>query len=241
MRTAIVVLVILALGVLGGAPVGRADGTTGRIAITPTIDPSGQGSGQALPTGSTFKVRDADGHVVAQGGIDGSGGDSGNFQTAYVDLPPGRYTVEVHYHSAGDRHAEGTRDYKGTESVNVRPGATDLHQIPVEPRNPQQHLSDRIQLQEDLLAEAEATVKELEEDIQRHRDNGEEVGEEHTDMLDDARDDVKTIQDRLRRMRRQLRDMRAERLRRDQAGKPAVQGTHKVTVPNVRQKPKSQY
>jgi hypothetical protein len=241
MRAAIVATVLLAIGALGAAPVGRADGATGRIAITPTIDPPGEVSGQALPSNSRFKVRDADGHVVAQGGIDGSGGDHGNYQTAYVDLPPGEYTVEIHYHSPGDRHAEGTRDYKGTKTVKVRPGATALHQIPVQPRNPAQHLSDRIQLQEDLLADAEATVRELEEDIRRHRDNGEEVGDEHTDMLDDAHDDVDTIEARLRRMRRRLRDMRAERLQRNEAGKAATRGTPKVTVPNVQKKPQGQY
>jgi len=51
-----------------------AEGETGRLAITPTLDPPGEVGGQALPPDSRYKVRDADGDVVAEGGIDGSGG-----------------------------------------------------------------------------------------------------------------------------------------------------------------------
>jgi len=222
----------LSLTLVGAAPPARAGGETGRIVITPTVDPPGEVGGQALPTGSRFKVRDAGGDVVAEGGIGGSGGDRGNYQSANVDLPPGPYTVEVYYHSAGDRHAEGTRDYKGTQTVNVRPGRTNLHQIRVDPRNPEQHLSDQIQHQEDALDDAEHAVKELEDDIARHRDNGEDVGQEHTDILDDRKKDVDTIKDRLRRMRRQLRDMRAARLRGAKAaGDAAADAAKKIRVP----------
>jgi len=233
-------IALFALALATAASPAAAEGETGRLAITPTLDPPGQVSGQALPTDSRYKVRDANGDVVAEGGIGGSGGNRGNYQTAYVDLPPGPYTVEVYYHAAGDRHAEGTRDYKGTQTVNVREGKTDLHQIEVEPRNPEQHLSDQIQHQEDALDDAEHAVEDLEEDIRRHRANGEPVGDEHTDMLDDLNDDVDAIKDRLRRMRRQLRDLRGERLRRNEAGKAAIDGAKKTRVPNVTQ-PKGKY
>jgi len=228
----------LSLALVGAAPTAGAGGETGRIVITPTVDPPGEVGGQALPTGSRFKVRDAGGDVVAEGPIGGSGGDRGNFQSANVDLPPGQYTVEVYYHSAGDRHEEGTRDYKGTQTVNVREGGTDLHQIRVDPRNPEQHLSDQIQHQEDALDDAEDEVKDMEADIKRHRDAGEDVGQEHTDMLDDLKEDVDTIKDRLRRMRRQLRDMRAERLRGAKAaGDAAADAAKKVRVPTGQQHP----
>jgi hypothetical protein len=226
---------VLVFASAAAVPPAGAEGT-GRIAITPTIDPPGEVSDQALPTGSRYKVRDADGNVVAEGGIGGSGGNRGNFQTEYVDLPPGEYTVEVYYHSAGERHAEGTRDYKGTRKLDVSEGKTQATEVEVEPRNPEQHLSDQIQHQEDNLAEAEEAVKELEDDIARHRENGEPVGREHTDLLDDRNDDVDAIKDRLRRMRRQLRDMRAERLRRNAAGKAAADGAKKIRIPTGGQK-----
>lgn len=205
-------LAVVALSWMPARPADADPPATGTIRITPTIDPPGQTGGQAVPHGSTFKVRDADGNVVAEGGIDGSGGNRGNYQTGEVDLPPGEYTVEIRYHTPGDRHSEGTRDYKGTKKVTVRPGRTALHQIEVEPRNPEQHLGDRIQDVEDLVDEKEAEIEDLEEDIRNHRRNGEPVGDEHTDMLDDLEDDLDSLKDRLRRMRRELRAMRAARL-----------------------------
>ena len=223
-------LTLAALALAGVAPSASADGT-GRITITPTIDPPGEVDSQAVPTGSRYKVRDSDGNVVAEGGISGSGGQRGNYQNETVDLPPGEYTVEVRHHGAGDRHAEGTRDYRGTHTVTVKEDTNSAVEVEVEPRNPEQHLGDQIQHQEDLLKKAEDAVTEMENDIAGHRRRGEDVGQEHTDMLDDLNDDVDAYKDRLRRMRRQLRDMRRQRL--GGAGKGAADAAKGIRVPPV--------
>jgi len=197
----------LGSALLAGAPAAADPPPTGRIRITPTIDPPGEVGGQAVPHDSTFKVRDADGNVVAEGGVAGAGGDRGNYQTATVDLPPGEYTVEVYYHTPGDRHQEGTRDYRGDAKVKVRPGQTQLHQVDLDPRNPEEHLRDRIQDVEDQVAEKEKEIEDLEQDIANHRRNGEDVGEEHTDMLEDLNEDLGRLRGRLRTMGARLATM----------------------------------
>jgi hypothetical protein len=200
----------LAGALLAAAPAVADPPATGRVTISPTIDPQGERSGQAVPHDSTFKIRDADGKVVAEGGVDGSGGNSGNYQTASVDLPPGEYTVEVYYHTPGDRHEEGTRDYRGDTKVTVRPGQTQLHQVTVEPRTPEEHLRDRIQDVEDQIDEKQDEIDDLEQDIANHRRKGEPVGEEHTDMLEDLNEDLDKLRDRHRDMQGQLAGMLAK-------------------------------
>jgi uncharacterized coiled-coil protein SlyX len=218
----------LAAFVLAGvfaAPTLAADPpATGRITITPTIDPPGEVGGQAVPHGSRFKIRNSDGKVVAEGGVDGSGGNRGNYQSASVDLPPGDYTVEVYYHTPGDRHEEGTRDYRGDREVKVEPGKTSLQQVEVEPRNPEEHLGDRIQDVEDQITEKDDAIEDLEQDIANHRRNGEPVGDEHTDMLDDLKEDKDALKARLRRMRARLAQMVAERRRQEAARNATKKG-----------------
>jgi hypothetical protein len=200
-RPSALALVSLAAIGLAAATATADPPATGRITISPTMDPPGEVGGQAVPHDSRFKVRDADGNVVAEGGVDGAGDDHGNYQTANVDLPPGEYTVEVYYHTPGDRHAEGTRDYRGDQKVTVRPGRTSFHQVAIEPRTPAEHLADRMQDVEDQIREKEGEIENVEQDIANHRRNGEPVGESHTDMLEDLNEDLQGLRDRLRDMR----------------------------------------
>jgi hypothetical protein len=89
--------------------------SAGKIRITPAVQKEGMRNDLPAPQQSNVKVRDvATGKVVATGTVPGAG-DSRQFKTGEIVVPPGKYDVEVHMR-------EGTSQYKDVERVNVGPG-----------------------------------------------------------------------------------------------------------------------
>lgn len=89
--------------------------SAGKIRITPTVEKQGLRKDLPAPQQSNVKVRDVKtGKVVATGSVPGAG-DSGGFKTGEIEVPPGKYDVEVHMR-------EGTSQYKDVQRVNVGKG-----------------------------------------------------------------------------------------------------------------------
>ncbi|MBW2444552.1 MAG: hypothetical protein JRG83_01370 [Deltaproteobacteria bacterium] len=209
MRT-LFVFVSLSCLLLGGfAPDARAGGSG--LVIVPTIDRPGMQGDRSPGKGSgKYKIRDADGNLVAEGGIAGGGENESNPQPVTVDLPPGEYTVEVVYDD-GATHPEGTSQYGGTSEVTVG-GDGAAHpstEVEVEPLTEEEVLALRVEDAEDDLQETEEALEELEQDIVGHVNDGDDVSPEHLEMLKELK---KKLRERKKRLARLERMRRAKRL-----------------------------
>lgn len=87
------------------------------IHVTVTVQKSGLRNDMPAPQQSQIKFRSTKtGKVVAEGTVPGSP-DSGQFKTAAVKVPPGKYELEVHMR-------DSLSHYEDTQTVTVRPGKT---------------------------------------------------------------------------------------------------------------------